>query len=242
MLEPTVGHEVDGIIGSRLFDDFVVAVDCEHRRLSLYAPGKYEPSGNATALPIFVDSHDAHHLPPPTMKLLEEPGTSTGGTTRSRDGRADEISIGPYSVKDPPITFGQDTEGLMAAKDHAGLIGAEFLERFTVVFDNPGKRLFLTPNQHYNDIAGYDGSGLRMHAEGPDFHRFVVMRTTPRSPATEAGINPGDVIESIDDRPANQLTLTEIRNMLRRADARYKIDITRGNSHLRVTLKLQPVI
>ena len=81
-----------------------------------------------------------------------------------------------------------------------------------------------------------------MHAEGPDFHRFVVMRTTPRSPATEAGINPGDVIESIDDRPANQLTLTEIRNMLRRADARYKIDITRGNSHLRVTLKLQPVI
>ena len=56
MLEPTVGHEVDGIIGSRLFDDFVVAVDDEHRRLSLYAPGKYQPSGNATALPIFVDS------------------------------------------------------------------------------------------------------------------------------------------------------------------------------------------
>jgi Aspartyl protease len=26
-LEPAVGHEVDGIIGSRLFDDFVVVVD-----------------------------------------------------------------------------------------------------------------------------------------------------------------------------------------------------------------------
>ena len=30
-LEPSVGHEVDGIIGSRLFDDFVVVVDYEHR-------------------------------------------------------------------------------------------------------------------------------------------------------------------------------------------------------------------
>jgi len=33
-LEPAVGHEVDGIIGSRLFDDFVVEVDYEHHQLT----------------------------------------------------------------------------------------------------------------------------------------------------------------------------------------------------------------
>jgi hypothetical protein len=30
-LEPVIGHEIDGIIGSRLFDDFVVVVEYERR-------------------------------------------------------------------------------------------------------------------------------------------------------------------------------------------------------------------
>jgi len=142
-LEPSVGHEVDGIIGSRLFDDFVVEVDYEHRRLSVYSTKEYKPSGKGTAFPVRVDEHgfqfmdatitlpgvepivasflidggasthadiyqpfsEAHHIPPPTMKLLDEPGTSTGGTTQSRDGRADRIDVGPCSIKNPPITF-----------------------------------------------------------------------------------------------------------------------------------------
>jgi hypothetical protein len=166
-LEPVIGHEVDGIIGSRLFDDFVVVVEYERRLLSVYPPNEYKPSGKRTAFPVRVDQHgfpfvdatialpgvkpvagsflidggantyadiykpfsDAHHIPPAAMKVLDEPGTSTGGTTQSRDGRADRIDLGPYSIKNPPITFAQDTEGLMAAKDYAGLIGAEFLHR-----------------------------------------------------------------------------------------------------------------
>ncbi len=178
-LEPAVGHEVDGIIGSRLFDDFVVAIDYEHRTYAIYSPRNYHPAGNEEAFPVRIDQHgfqfidatialpgvepftanflidggantfadlykpfsEAHHLPPAAMKLLNEPGTSADGTTHSQDGLADRISIGTYSIAKPPITFGQDTEGLMAAKDYAGLIGAELLERFNVVFDNPGKRI-----------------------------------------------------------------------------------------------------
>jgi Aspartyl protease len=236
-LEPIIGHEVDGIIGSRLFDDFIVAVDYEHRWVSAYLPKGYQPSREGTALSVRVDQHgfplidatialpgvepivgsflidggantyadiyktfsDAHHVPPPGMKLLEEPGTSTGGTTQSRDGRADRIGVGPYSIKNPPITFAQDTEGLMAATDYAGLVGAEFLERFTVVFDNPSKRIWLTPNRNYGEPAEYDESGLRIRAEGSGFHRFVVGRIVAQSPAIDAGIEPGDIIESIDN-------------------------------------------
>jgi membrane-associated protease RseP (regulator of RpoE activity) len=176
------------------------------------------------------------------MKLLDEPGTSTGGTTQSRDGRADRIDLGPYSIKNPPITFAQDTEGLMAAKDYAGLIDAEFLQRFTVAFDNPGKRIWLTPNHSYDESAEYDASGLRIRAEGPDLHKFVIGRIVPRSPAAEAGIEPGDVIESIDNTSAEAMTLTEIRSMLCRPKAHYSIGVVRGNRHLRVTLQLRPLL
>lgn len=274
-LEPAVGHEVDGIIGSRLFDDFVVAVDYEHSQLSIYAPDQYRPPATETALPVRIDRHgfhfidatialsgiapitetflidsganvfadiykpfsDAHHLPPAGMKLLDAPGTSAGATTKSRDGRAERIDIGPYSVENPPITFGEDAEGLMAASDHVGLIGSGFLERFTVVYDSRGKRILLSPNRRYEDALEYDRSGLRIRAEGAGFHRFVVNRIIPQSPAAEAGIEPGDVILSIDNHSARELTLTEVRRRLRQTKARCKIDILRGSRKLHVSLQ-----
>jgi PDZ domain/Aspartyl protease len=274
-VEPAVGHAVDGIIGSRLFDDFVVVVDYEHHWLSVYAPNNYRPTGSEKVLPVRVDQHgfqyidasialpgaapvagsflidgganyyaniykpfsDAHHIPPSTMKLLVEPGMSP-----SRDGRADRIDIRPYSVKNPPITFAQDTEGLMAAKDYPGLVGAKFLERFTVVFDSPGKRILLTPNGSYGTPAEYDESGLRIRAEDPGFHKFVVGRVLPSSPAAEAGIEPGDIIESLDARSAQDMTLTQLRSMLSRPKARYSVGILRGNSRLRIDLQLRPLL
>ena len=279
-LEPAVGHEVDGIIGSRLFDDFVVAVDYERLRVSIYLPKEYKPSAREASLPVRIDEHgfpfieatialpgvdpvtgsflidggantyadiykpfsDAHHIPPATMKLLAEPGTSTGGTTQSSDGRAQRIEVGPYAIKNPPVTFAQDTEGLMASKDYAGLIGAEFLERFTVVFDNPGKRISLTPNGNYAKPAEYDESGLRIQAEGSAFHKFVVRRIVPHSPAAEAGVEPGDIIESIDNSSAQTMTLTELRSMLSRPSAVYSLGTLRGSRHLRATLRLRPLI
>jgi hypothetical protein len=267
-LEPSVGHTVDGIIGSRLFDEFVVVIDYERRLVSVYLPNQYQPSPKEASLPVRIDEHgfqfidatialpgvepitsnflidggantyadiykpfsDAHHLPPPAMKLLDG------------DGRGDRLTVGPFSVQSPPIAFAQDTQGLMAAKDHAGLIGTEFLERFTVVFDNRGKRLLLTPNRNYGEPADYDRSGLRIHAEGPGFRKLVVGRIVPQSPAAEAGIEPGDIIESIDNHSAEEMTLTEIRNILCQSKESLPVKIMRGNKNLQVTLRLRPLI
>ena len=278
-LEPTIGHEVDGIIGSRLFDDFVVVVDYERRQLSIHAPDQYH-AAKETALPVRVDEHgfhfvdatvvlpgvapftgnflidsgantyldiykpfsDAHRLPPPTMNLLDAPGTSAGATTKSKDGRAERIEIGPFAITNPPISFVEDVEGLMAAKDHAGLIGTGFLQRFTVVYDSRSKRILLSPNASYADAPEYDQSGLRIRTEGGDFHRFIVARILPQSPAAEAGFEPGDLIESIDDRLASQLTLTEIRRILRQPKARCTLGIMRGKQRLRVALRLRPLL
>jgi len=279
-LEPAIGHTVDGIIGSRLFDDFVVRVDFERRLLSVYLPDHYQPSAKETSLPVRLDEHgfqfidatialpgvdpitanflidggantyldfykpfsDEHHLPPPGMKLLDEPASSAGGAVESRDARANWLNVGPYFIQNPPITFAQETEGLMAANDHAGLIGAEFLERFTVAFDNRSKRLWLAPNRSYGEPARSDESGLRIHAEGPGFRKFVVRRIVPQSPAAEAGFEPGDFIESIDNHPAASITLTELRNILCQPNEGLRVNILRGNKNLRLTLHLRPLI
>lgn len=279
-LEPAVGHKVDGIIGSRLFDDFIVAIDFEHRLCAVYSPQDFHPAAGEEALPVRIDQHgfqfidatialpginpmtgeflidgganafadlykpfsEAHHLPPPGMKLLDESGTSADATTHAREGRADRIDIASYSIAKPPVTFGQDSEGLMAAKDYAGLIGAEFLERFQVVFDNPGKRIWLTPNSHYQDPAEYDQSGLRLRAEGPEFHTFVVNRVLPQSPALDAGIQAGDIVESIDGHGVGEMTLTGLRSMLCKSNATYALSLRRGDRHIQISLHLRPLL
>jgi hypothetical protein len=198
--------------------------------------------GANTYADLYKPFSDRRHIPPPNMKLLDQPGTSTGGRTESKTGRAVRVSVGPYSVANAPITFAQDVEGLMAATDYAGLIGAEFLERFVVAFDNPGKRIWLSPNGRYGEPAEYDQSGLRLRAEGVELRRFAVARIVPQSPASEAGIAPGDILESIDSTSTKDMTLTEIRSMLCRSRASYSIGLLRGNRHLTFALRLRPLI
>jgi hypothetical protein len=274
-LEPALGHTVDGIIGTRLFDDFVVAIDYQRQAVSIYAPDAFHPAVKETVLPVRLDAHsfqyidatitfpgappvsgsflvdgganyyanlykpfsDAHHLPPPTMQLLADPGDHA-----PKDGRAASIQVGPFTLKNPPITFAQDTEGLMASADYAGLIGAQFWQRFTVVFDNRNKRILLTPNSTYADPAAYDQSGLKLHADPPDFHRFVVTRVLANSTAADAGILPGDIITSIDQKPTSNLTLGQLRDLLCRPNAHYTLGITRGAKDLSIAFKLRPLL
>jgi hypothetical protein len=73
--------------------------------------------GAITFADLYKPFCEAHQIPPASMKLLDAPGTSTGGKTASRDGRADRVDVGPFSVANAPITFADDVEGLMAAKD-----------------------------------------------------------------------------------------------------------------------------
>ena|ERR1700733_6718263 len=123
-----------------------------------------------------------------------------------------------------------------------GLIGAEFLERFIVVFDNPGKRLWLTPSRNYGRPAEYDASGLRIVAKRPRFHKVEVRRIVPESPGAEAGLQPGDIMESIDSSSTEGMTLTEIRSALCESKATDSIGVMRGNRHLRVALRLHPLL
>jgi len=274
-LEPALGHTIDGIIGTRLFDGFVVAIDYQRQAVSIYAPDAFRPTGKETILPVRIDAHgfqyidatitlpgaqpvsgsflvdgganyyanlykpfsDAHHLPPPTLKLLANPGDHA-----PKDGRAASIQVGSFSLQSPPITFAQDTEGLMASADYAGLIGAQFWQRFTIVFDNRNKRILLTPNSTYADPAAYDQSGLKLHADPPGFHNFVVGRVLAHSAAADAGIQPGDIIVSINQQPASSLTLSQLRNLLCHPNAHYTLSITRSGKHLTISIRLRPLL
>jgi hypothetical protein len=56
-LEPFSGHALDGILGFGLFSSYVVEIDYEARRVSLYAPEGFVYSGDGAAVPLEVEKN-----------------------------------------------------------------------------------------------------------------------------------------------------------------------------------------
>jgi hypothetical protein len=60
---------------------------------------------------------------------------AVGGELSARLGRVPAIRLGGFVVSNPLTQFSQNTSGILANPDLAGIIGAQTLRRFRVVFD-----------------------------------------------------------------------------------------------------------
>jgi membrane-associated protease RseP (regulator of RpoE activity) len=164
---------------------------------------------------------------------------SAGGDTREFAGRIAGLQLGPYLLREPIATFSPDSKaGVLASLNIGALIGGKILQRFTVTFDFPHRRMLLEPNSHFSDPFRDNESGLSLLAKGADFHVFEVDDVEPGSPAELAGMHKGDVVTAIDGHSANELDLPKIGKMLQPGNAA-AITILRSERTLKVKLKLK---
>jgi hypothetical protein len=84
-----------------------------------------------------------------------------GGRIRSRAGRVPAIRLGELVIHKPITRFSQNTSGLFAMPDLAGIIGAQVLSQFTVIFDYQHRQMILEPNSRFG--GSYDQARI-----GPD--------------------------------------------------------------------------
>jgi hypothetical protein len=173
-------------------------------------------------------------------------GVSSGG----RLGRVETVRIGGLAVRNPVAGFPGEAadEGrpdpLAEAIGQAGLgiIGSDLLHRFTLTFDYPDGTLWMRPNRDFDRPFEYDMSGMTLIAAGASFKTFIVFRVMPGSPAAEAGVKEKDVITAVDGRPAAELTLAGLREMLKQEGRRATLKIQRGEEALEVSFVLRRLI
>jgi C-terminal processing protease CtpA/Prc len=154
-------------------------------------------------------------------------------------GRLKTFQIGPYEVEDIIGDFTQEKTKAGADKNIAGAIGANFLRRFTVIYDFPHQRLILEPNIQMNHDTDEDMSGLSIIAKGPNLKLFEVTAVQPGTPAARAGIVPGDVISGIGDEAAADLTLSAVRDLFRQVGYQYKVLIDRKGQTITTSLQMR---
>ena len=169
-------------------------------------------------------------------------GYGLGGETRGRATRTKALKIGGLVVRDPIVVLSLDQKGVLATSDFDGIIGGDLLRRCHVIFDHPRQRILLEPNGAFARPFDYDMSGTFLLGQGDDFKSFLVWRVLPNSPATDAGLAEGDVITSVDGKPADKLTLEEVRRALRGGEREVELGIKRGEQAMTVRLKLRKLV
>jgi S1-C subfamily serine protease len=128
----------------------------------------------------------------------------------------------------------------LANPDIAGFIGAGILSRFTVDWDYEGKTMTLTRNHRYGAPFEADASGLRLVAEKPDWKRILVSAVTPGSPASGAGMEPGDILQKVNGKVPPPLY--ELDKLLVLPGTSITITILRSGKQKTMTIHLRRLV
>jgi len=183
------------------------------------------------AHPSVVEGHALVNFPPVT---------AVGGSIRMQDLRITGIDLGPFRLTAPVAALPRDTLGALANHEIAGFIGAGILSRFTVDWDYQHQTMTLLPNHRYAEPFEADASGLRLVAEEPTWKTIRVSAISPGSPGAEAGLEVGDLLQSVDGKAPPPLD--ELTRLLSNPGVSIGITILRSGKQSRMTIHLRRLV
>jgi hypothetical protein len=166
-------------------------------------------------------------------------GMGVGGDMRGVFGRVAGLRLGGFRLEGPIAAFSLANGGYFTSDERSGNIGAEVMRRFRVVIDYPRSRLILEKNAAFADPFEHDASGLHLVADGPKLRGLKVVSVDEGSPAAEADVRPGDLIEAIDGRPASDRPLHEWRQAFSHPGEAHRLTLRRGDRSVKAGIALK---
>jgi hypothetical protein len=184
-----------------------------------------------------VNEHDLLKTDPRPARATV--GRGVGGPLVHHVTRLRALRFGDVTIDQPIATMSQEQAGVFASRDFTGLIGAEVLRRYRLFIDYPHKRLIVENVNAPPEPYEFDMSGLFLAAEGDDYKTVVVETVTENSPAAQVGVQPGDRLESVNEKPIVEYSLDALRQQLKRPGAEVRLVLRRGTEtiHKQFVLK-----
>jgi hypothetical protein len=171
-------------------------------------------------------------------------GAGMGGATRYAFTRVLSIGLdGPTPLRADSIVAGLSVNGTLRSEAFDGLLGADFLSRYHVIFDYARRRMILAPRAVPERFAEFDMAGVYLLGEGPAHRRYRIDEVRANSPAARAGLRVGDEVVEADGKPASAYSLSDLRDLLRSGDGRVvRLAVFRDSSVVRVAVTLKQVL
>jgi PDZ domain len=184
---------------------------------------------------------NAHHLLS-HLKTIPASDELSDGTAGSVLGRLRLFQIGPFPVQQSIAMFSGRGSGANGNGQLAGEIGGGMLRRYTVIFDYPHGQIIFDPNSERRTDEFEDMSGISLIARGPGLRTFEVAQVRPGTPGADAGLQKGDVIAGIDEDPAADLSLVQVRDLFRQLGHPYRLTVERKDQTLHLTMKMRRLL
>ncbi len=199
--------------------------------------------GAASALALtrpFVDENHLRARITPTVHRVA--GGGVGGTVVTDVGRVAALELGGLELRDVVTSLYGDSAGVMSGNGNwIGNIGGDVLRRFTVVLDYRRRRIILEPHASTNEPFEADMSGVTfILPDSPG--RIVVSDVLRNSPASAAGLAPGDTVIAIDGVAPNEARLRELRQRLYHEGVDVELTFMRAGATTTVHLRTRRLI
>jgi hypothetical protein len=182
----------------------------------------------------FVEQHRLERES--TGRRIPVVGGGFGGTFTSTLTRMKTLQVGPYSWREPMLTFSGASSGALASEDYAGNIGNQILQRFKCTFDYQRRTLYLEPSARYPDRDRFSRAGVQLGRYGDE---VKAMQVIPGSPAYRAGLREGDGVSAIDGRAVLDWTPDELQHLFEDGAAGRVVAIERVRDGRKKALKVR---
>jgi len=146
------------------------------------------------------------------------------------------LHLGPYVFHQVPTYILDDEYNVTSYPGIGGLIGNDILRRFNVIVNYPFREIDLTPNSHFRDLFDYSYTGMSIYFIGG---RVMITDVQGDSPASQAGILPGDELFAVDNNFSHNIQT--YKNLLQNAGARLKLIIFRNGQPKLLTIKVRRI-
>jgi len=170
----------------------------------------------------------------PTKTKYAHLGRGLNGPIDGHIGRLSSFKLGTFELTNVIASFpdtNTKSSKIMLQTGRQGNLGCEILKRFHVTFNYEEGYVILKSNKkNFKQPFERDMSGLSIRAGGEKFSRFFVEVVEADSPASEAGVEAGDEIISINNRMSRYENLNDIYKHLQKGEGKtIKLFMKRNN-------------
>ncbi len=193
---------------------------------------------------LFLDESSDSALYIPEKHISSSLGRGLGGVLRGKIARLKRFELGKRSWENLIVTFPQENDLLDSLKSSSsfrhGSIGGEILNRFKVIFDFPGERIFLKKGKAFKKPFSYNMSGLTVKAKGSRLNSYEIVEVRENSSGEKAGFKKGDIILSINNIDARNLSLSNIIAFFNsKENKKVRIRVRRGDDSYSKAFRLK---
>lgn len=154
-----------------------------------------------------------------------------------------QYKVGSVEIKDQAVRVQNPAStGAFSEAGFSGILGSDLLRQFEVTFDLSHGWLYLKPDTGYrSDPYKYMTIGIQFVKDTSG--AFTVVSVWKNSPASEAGIKPGDRIASVNGQSVKDLTPKQVPEKLHaKAATPVQLKIEHENGHSVITVRTRKLL